>query len=148
MEGRIMFKLALVLLATLSHIDGAKTQGMIVEIGNAANCIRHNYIGVATVRFAALGGFAYTILCANVNGSGVEGGCRFLIVSKVDWLKDAFGVIEGVPSGRVVIFLPNIGCYKEVLAYDLHSSSACPVARTNISINRPCIMYDGMCSYV
>ena len=56
-----------------------------------------------------------------------------MLVSAVDWVEDAFATIEGVASGRVVVFLRNVGCYQEVLAYDLGGDNSSEAARINIT---------------
>lgn len=108
--------------------------------------------GLIEVHFARIQGFAYSIRCIHQNGSNAKG-CVFVLVSTVEWVEDAFGVIEGVASGRVVVFLQNAGCYGEVLAFDLGDDNSSVfiarasnmttdnisvAARTNITLDSGC----------
>lgn len=95
---------------------------------------------MAAVHFTRIEGITYTVQCSYLNGSSASR-CLFVLVSRVDWVRDVFGTIEG--ADKVVVFLRNAGCYEEILAYDLAGDNVSAAARTNITTNKTCPMNTG-----
>ena len=91
----------------------------------------------------------YSIRCSYISGSDASG-CVFILVGGVEGVVNITGIMNRTSSEGVLIVVPNIGCYREVLAFDLESDSTTgtlPV-RGNITSVDMCLMFtttdDGM----
>ena len=79
----------------------------------------------------------YSIQCSYINGSNAQG-CVYVLVGMV--VGNITGTIERTSSEGDVVAIFNIGCYKEVLAYDWESDNTTgtlPI-RGNINSNETC----------
>ncbi len=64
----------------------------------------------------------YSIQCSYISGSNARG-CVFILVSGVEGLANITGIINRTSSEGVRIEVPNIGNYREVLAFDVESDN-------------------------
>ena len=79
----------------------------------------------------------YSIKCSYISGSDARG-CVFILVGGVEGVANITGIINRTSSEGVLIDVPNIGCYREVLAFDLESDNTTgtlPVRRNITSVN-------------
>ncbi len=63
-----------------------------------------------------------TTYSIHISGSNARG-CVFILVSGVEGVANITGIINRTSSQGVRIEVPNIGCYREVLAFDLKSDN-------------------------
>ncbi len=64
----------------------------------------------------------YSIQCSYISGSNARG-CVFILVGGVEGVANITGIVNRTSSEGVRIKVPNIGCYREVLAFDLESDN-------------------------
>ncbi len=64
----------------------------------------------------------YSIQCSYISGTDARG-CVFILVGGVEGVANITGIINRTSSEGVRIEVPNIGCYREVLAFDLESDN-------------------------
>ncbi len=64
----------------------------------------------------------YSIQCSYISGSNARG-CVFILVGGVEGVANITGIINRTSSEGVRIEVPNIGCYREVLAFDVESDN-------------------------
>ncbi len=72
------------------------------------------------VSFCLVENTTYSIQCSYISGSNARG-CVFTLVSGVEGVANITGIINRTSSEGVRIEVPNIGSYREVLAFDLES---------------------------
>ena len=74
----------------------------------------------------------YFIQCSYLNGSDASG-CVYILVSREEGMENVTGFIEREDNLEVA----NIGCYREVLAYD-NSTKFLPVNKSINDISATC----------
>ncbi len=90
--------------------------------------IRSSYhVTIATtdleeVRLYLVKNTTYSIQCIYISGSNARG-CVFILVGGVEGVANITGIVDRTSSEGVRIEVPNIGCYREVLAFDLESDN-------------------------
>ena len=93
---------------------------------------------VQNVTLSRREGTIYSIQCSYINNSNAQG-CVYVLVSMV--VGNITGTIERTSSGGDLVTISNIGCYKEVLAYDWeddNTTGTLPI-RENFSSNETCL---------
>lgn len=100
---------------------------------------------LAAVRFKRVVGNTYSIQCVYPSERDtVASGCIFLLVSGEEGVQNATGTIQGGESGRVLVYLRNVGCYREVLAYSLDANNTSAAVSANITTDKECVVNTGM----
>ncbi len=74
------------------------------------------------IRLCLVENTTYFIQCVYISGSNACG-CVFILVSGVEGLANITGIINRTSSEGVRIEVPNIGSFREVLAFDLESDN-------------------------
>ncbi len=77
---------------------------------------------VEEVRQCLVENTTYSIQCSFISGSNAHG-CVFILVSGVEGVANITGIINRTSSEGVRIEIPNIGNYREMLAFDLESDN-------------------------
>ncbi len=77
---------------------------------------------VEEVSFRLVDNTTYSIQCSYISGSNARG-CVFILVGGVEGVANITGIINRTSSEGVKIEVPNIGNYREVLAFDLESDN-------------------------
>ena len=82
----------------------------------------------------------YSIQCSYITGSDARG-CVYTLVSEVEGVDNITGEIERTNSEGVMVGLPHVGCYGELLVYDREEDGS--IGSVPI---REDISSDGICS--
>ena len=94
---------------------------------------------VQSVTVSRLERDTYSIQCNYITGSDAIG-CVYTLVSNKKEVSDLSGTLKRTSLGGMVVEIPNVGCYREVLAYDLerdNTTGTLPI-RGEVNFSEPC----------
>ncbi len=88
------------------------------------------------VRLCLVENTTYSIRCSYISGSNARG-CVFILVGGEEGVANITGIINRTSSEGVRIEVPNIGSYREVLAFDLENDNTTDILplRGNITFD-------------
>jgi hypothetical protein len=97
---------------------------------------------VQRVLFTREQGDSYSIQCSYLNGS-VASGCVYILVSGIEGVVNITGSMNRNDSSGVLLLIPNIGCYSEVVVFTINVTDALPIRESINATDMECSTLTG-----